>query len=233
MKKLFVLFIPGLIILSCEPTNGQNESANNKFRFNQGLANELKEMAINDQIAASFPSGEHINWKRERWKKFTDSIFNSNKKRLKEIFTEFGYSGYDLVGKEGEADFWVMVQHCDSDTIFQKRVLDKLTVEIKKMNADPRHFGLLTDRLRINTARKQIYGTQVRYNNFGQAFPKSLADSANVNKRREEIGLEPIESYLNMMTIIYFEGNKEQLKAKGIIEPKLFYKTDFIIKLEK
>ena len=233
MRKRFLLLILGLIILSRERTNGQNGSADKDIRFNQGLANELKDMAIIDQIAASFPSGEYVNWNKERWNKFTDSIFNRNKERLKEIFTEFGYSGYDLVGKEGETDFWLMVQHCDTDTIFQRDVLDKLTVETKKKNADPRHVGLLTDRLRINTGRKQTYGTQVRYNNFGQAFPKSLADSSNVNKRREEIGLEPIEQYLNMMTIIYFQGNKEQLKARGIIEPKLFYKTDFIIKMEK
>ncbi len=233
MRKLFSLFILGLIILSFERTNGQNGSTDKKVRFNQGLANEFKNMAIIDQVAANFPSGEYINWSKERWIKFADSIFNKNKKRLKEVFSEFGYPGYDLVGREGEADFWVMVQHCDSDTNFQRDVLNKLTVEAKKKNADPRHFGLLTDRLRINTGMKQTYGTQVRYNNFGQAFPKSLDDSSNVNKRRDEIGLEPIEQYLNMMTIIYFEGNKEQLKAKGIIEPKLFYKTDFIIKMEK
>lgn len=233
MKNLFLLFILVLIILSCERTNSQNESADKKIQFNQDLAHELKDMAIIDQVAANFPSGEYRNWDKKRWNRFADSIFNKNKKRLKEIFTEFGYSGYDLVGKEGETDFWVMVQHCDSDTIFQRDVLDKLIIEAEKKNADPIHFGLLTDRVRINTGRKQTYGTQVRYNNFGQAFPKSLADSSNVNKRREEIGLEPIEQYLNMMTIIYFEGNKEKLKAKGIIEPKLFYKTDFIIKMEK
>lgn len=233
MKKSFVLFILCVIILSWKPANSQNESADKKIMFNQGLANELKDMTTIDQIAANFPSGEYKNWSRERWNRFGDSIFNKNKKRLKEIFAEYGYSGYDLVGKEGETDFWVMVQHCDSDTVFQRDVLDKLLIETNKKNADPRHFGLLTDRVRINTGRKQNYGTQVWYNNFGQAFPKSLVDSSNVNKRREEIGLEPIEQYLNMMTIIYFEGNKEQLKAKGIMEPKLFYKTDFIIKTEK
>jgi hypothetical protein len=70
----------------------------------------------------------------------------------------------------------------------------------------------------------QIYGTQVTYNSLGQAYPKSLADSTNVNKRRSEVGMEPIEEYLNMMTQMHFEMNKEYLKRQGITKPT-FYQT--------
>ena len=47
----------------------------------------------------------------------------------------------------------------------------------------------------------------------------------NVNKRRKEIGLEPLEEYLNYMTEMNFEMNKEFYAKKGVTEPKL-YKTE-------
>jgi len=115
-----------------------------------------------------------------------------------------------------------MVQHCDSDPAFQIRVLEKLKIQVDNKNANPSNYGLLTDRVKINSGEKQIYGTQVRYNSLGQAYPKSLSDSLNVNKRRADVGLEPIEEYLNSMTQMHFEMNKENLKRKGITEPQLY-----------
>lgn len=55
-----------------------------------------------------------------------------------------------------------------------------------------------------------------------QAFPRDLADSANVNERRKSIGLPPIEEYLNQMTKRHFEMNKERYLSQGITEPKLY-----------
>ena len=92
----------------------------------------------------------------------------------------------------------------------------------------------MTDRVEINKGKKQIYGTQVTYNSQGQAYPKPLLDSVNVDKRRAEVGLEPLEQYLNMMTLMHFEINKEFLKGKGIAEPKLYKATDsIVVKTEK
>jgi hypothetical protein len=56
----------------------------------------------------------------------------------------------------------------------------------------------------------------------------------SVSKRRAEVGLEPIEQYLNMMTLMHFEMNKDNLKNRGITEPKLYKTTDSIVfKFEK
>jgi len=106
----------------------------------------------------------------------------------------------------------------------------RTTAEIPK----PRDyfFGLLTDRVEINSGEKQIYGTLVRYNSLGQAYPKPLFDSVNVNKRRGEIGLEPLEQYLDMMTLTNFEMNKDLSKSRGITEPQL-YNDSITIKFER
>lgn len=115
-----------------------------------------------------------------------------------------------------------MVQHYDSNPEFQLKVLEKLKVEVDHKNANARNFGYLMDRYKINTGEQQVYGTQVQYNSFGQAYPKPLVDSVNVNSRRAELGLEPLEVYLNTTTQVNFEMNKAYLKSMGITEPKLY-----------
>ena len=224
MKGLTLLFIAGLI-LNFKQVNSQSKNEERRIEFNQKLADELKTMAEVDQIAAFIPQGKYKQWSTAKWDNFKDSVFTSHKKRLEEIFEKFGYPGYSLVGEKGSQNFWLMVQHCDSDPAFQSRVLEKLRIEVDNKNADGSNYGLLTDRVKINTGEKQVYGTQVSYNSLGQAYPKDLADSVNVNKRRAEVGLEPIEDYLNMMTQMHFEMNKEYLKSKGITKP-LLYKTN-------
>lgn len=217
---IFIMFMC-LSLFSCNQTS-KRDSDRKKIEFNQGLADELKLMTEIDQVAASLPQGDYKQWTQERWEKFQDSVFTTHKVRLEEIFDEYGYPGYDLIGKEGSNNFWLMVQHSDKDLEFQSRVLEKLKIEVETKNADGRNFGLLTDRVKINSGENQIYGTQVRYNSIGQAYPKPLYDSVNVNKRRAEVGLEPLEQYLDMMTRMHFETNKEFLKSKGITEPQLY-----------
>jgi hypothetical protein len=225
-KGLSLLLVAGLSLLNFRQVNSQNKVVERKIEFNQSLADELNTMAETDQIAAYIPQGKYKQWPVEKWESFKDSVFTTHKKRLEKIFEKFGYPGYSLVGEKGSQNFWLMIQHCDSDPAFQSRVLEKLKIEVDNKNADGSNYGLLTDRVKINTGEKQVYGTQVSYNSLGQAYPKNLVDSVNVNKRRAEVGLEPIEEYLNLMTQMHFEMNKEYLKSKGITKPILYNTND-------
>ena len=139
------------------------------------------------------------------------------------IFKKNGFIGIDMAGDEGSMNFWLMVQHSDHNPDFQKEVLEKMKIEVDKGNADPSNYGLLVDRVKLNKGQAQVYGTQVRYNmHTGQAYPKKLADSITVNERRKSIGLEQIEIYLNEMSKMHFEMNKEGYIKIGITEPKLY-----------
>lgn len=209
------------ILISCN-LSGQKVSDGRKVEFNQALADELKSMAKMDQVAAYIPEGKYQQLTPGQWEKFKDSVFTAHQIRLEKIFDEFGYPGYDLVGAEGSSNFWLMVQHADKHIDFQTRVLEKLKVAVEQNNASGRNYGLLTDRVNLNKGEKQLYGTQVRYNAFGQAYPKPLLDSANVKQRRAAVGLEPLEDYLNKMTLMHFEMNKATLKNRGITEPRLY-----------
>lgn len=226
MNKLLAIILFGIIFFGCKDNKPQKITPEEKVEFNQDLANELKEMAEVDQIAAYIPQGDYKKMSTEEWNNFKDSVFTTHQKRLKQIFDKFGFVGFDLAGEEGSRNFWLMVQHSDHDPEFQKEVLEKMKIEVDKGNAKPSNYGLLVDRVNLNTGKKQIYGTQVDYNfEIAQAYPKNLADSINVNKRRKSIGLEPLEDYLNQMSLMNFEMNKKYYLKKGITQPRL-YKTE-------
>jgi hypothetical protein len=224
--KIYLITLIVLFGLGCKEKQSEIGKDETVFEFNQNLVDELARLAEIDQVAASPPQGKSKELSREQWNSYKDSVFTSHQKRLTEIFQRYGYPGYDLVGKEGSKNFWLMVQHSDHNPEFQEGVLEKMKIELDKGNANPRYYGLLTDRVNLNKGGPQIYGTQVAYNlEICQAYPKNLADSANVNARRKSIGLPPIEEYLNQMTKMHFEMNRENYLRNGITEPKL-YKVD-------
>jgi len=218
-----ILIIGILFFTNCKENNSSKELGKEKLEFNQRLANELKDMSEIDQIAAYIPQGKYKELSQLEWKIFKDSVFTANQKRIEKIFNKNGFPGYDLVGKEGSMNFWLIVQHSDHNPDFQKRVLDKMKIEVEKGNAKSSNYALLVDRVNKNQGDKQIYGTQVSYNMMtGQAYIKDLTDSLTVNKRRKKMGLDPLENYLNAMTQSHYEMNKEHYNQKGITEPKLY-----------
>lgn len=225
MNKIYVMLLAGFLIIGCKEKTPNSKTTNKKVEFNQELADELKKMTVVDQLAAnnSFPPESFRHLSQKEWNAFKDSIFRTHQKRIKQVFDQYGFTGFDLVGEEGSLSFWLLTQHSDHNPEFQKNVLEKMKIEVTKGNAKPSNYALLVDRVKLNTGQKQIYGTQVDFNfEIAQAYPKNLADSSNVNHRRKSVGLEPLEKYLNEMTLMHFEMNKEFYLKKRITEPKLY-----------
>lgn len=189
---------------------------------NKSLSDMLAKMVISDQQAAGLPP-EGTPLGSQKWQNFKDSVFTSHYGRLKEVFAKTGFPGEDVVGKEGSKHFWLMVQHLDKWPAFQQQVLNSMEKEVAKQNASAKDFAYLTDRVRLNTGQKQVYGTQVTYNiDSCQAIPKALENPESVNQRRKSVGLEPLEKYLNGMGESHFLMNKETYEKKGIYKPKLY-----------
>ena len=219
VKTSWVCLVVFVLVIGCDKR--KENSKVEKVQFNQKLADKLAKMTEIDQYYAGIPQGKYEgNW--EAWYVVRDSISRVHKEVLDSVIKIHGYPGYDLIGKSGESDFWVMVQHADFDPDFQSEVLLLLKEQVAKKNADGAHVGLLTDRVRKNTNKPQLYGTQVSYNKFGQAYIEALEDSINVNKRRQLLGMETLQAYLNGMTENHYRMNKEYLNKEGIIEPKLY-----------
>lgn len=183
MKSILGIAALFFLIIGCEARTKSIAEIEKPIEFNQDLADELKRMAEIDQVAAYIPEGKYKEWPSEKWNQFKDSVFVSNQIRVEQIFEEHGFVGYDLAGKEGSGNFWLIVQHSDHHPDFQQSVLKKMKIEVEKQNADPSTYGLLVDRVNLNTGKKQVYGTQVDYNvETGQAFAKDLKDSLAVDE---------------------------------------------------
>ncbi len=233
MKTIFGMLLVTLMLFSCKgQTNNRNideaEVSKNK-ELVENLSHLIDSLYVVDQkvqtdIAQASQNGE--NEKVEKLFLEEKKIFNRHIPILKTIFKKIGYPTNEKVGKQSSGNFFILVQHSDSDVNFQEQMLKEITKELNKNNVSKRNYAYLTDRVQLAQGKSQVYGTQVDYNtNIAQAFPKNLMDSINVNKRRKEVGLEPIEEYLNKVSETHFEMNKAHYDKIGIKEPKL-YKTE-------
>lgn len=189
------------------------------------IKSELAQMVQVDQIAAYLPQGKYEAYSKEEWNSFKDSVFTNHKNRIESMFNKYGFLGFDRVGKEGSNHFWLLVQHCDKYPDFQKAVLRSMNKHVKRGNASPNNYAFLYDRVKINAGEAQLFGTQVTYEvgTTGRAVPKNgLIDSANVDQLRKEYDLSPLKKYLNDMTEMHFNMNREHYKGLGIMKPQLY-----------
>lgn len=160
------------------------------------LRKDLDEMVKVDQIAANLPKGKYLTYSKEEWSKFRDSVHTNITNKIVDLFNQYGFLGYNKVGKEGSKHFWLLVQHSDKNPEFQKKVLKAMNKEVKKENANPGDYAYLYDRVKVNAGEKQKYGTQLSYNSAGKPFPKiGLMDSINVDIFRKAYNLEPLKDY--------------------------------------
>jgi hypothetical protein len=121
---------------------------------------------------------------------------------LKEVIDRRGWPGKSLVGADGANAAWLMVQHADLDRAFQKRCLPLLAAAVKKGEATGAQLAYLTDRVRVGSGEKQVYGTQF-HTADGKLQPQPIEDEANVDKRRKEIGLPSLAEYRKQMEQVY------------------------------
>lgn len=225
MKYIFKFIVIGIVLLGCKNNSADKNEVEKKVMYNQELVNDLQEMVVIDQVAAvnAFPPEKYSHLSQESWLAFKDSVYRTNQRQIEKIFNTHGFVGFDLAGKEGSENFWLLAQHSDHNPEFQKEVLATMKIEVDKSNADPRNYGLLMDRVLLNTGQNQMYGTQVSYNQeTGQAYSRKLADSSKVNERRKLLGFEPLEKYLNGMSEMHFRMNKEHYQSIGVKAPKLY-----------
>jgi hypothetical protein len=129
--------------------------------------------------------------------KATDSL---NLFFLRQIFKQYGFPGYNLIGKESSHNFWLLMQHADNFPSFQDSVLSKMKVELEKANASQSDYAYLVDRVKVNEGQLQIYGTQMMLNSDSTSFlPKPVLSPEKLNERRAEMGLPSIERYIKIM----------------------------------
>jgi hypothetical protein len=196
MKNLVTIFLAFFFLSSCAVKLTDNKK--NEF------VKQLKKMAEIDQVALK-RQGKDLS--TNQWHQYQDSVLTNNKIKVEAMFDEYGFLGFDKVGKEGSKHFWLIVQHCDKYPQFQGRVLKAMKREVRRGNANANDYAYLYDRVEVNAGKKQMFGTQVNYDTAGLPFPRiGLIDSANVDKLRKAYNLEPLKDYYDF--IINYRSQK-------------------------
>ena len=89
--------------------------------------------------------------------------------RAKEIIKQYVWLKISQIGKDGQNNLWLIVQHADQDVLFQQTALKamKKLQGTKEINMEI--YAFLYDRVQCNLNYKQLYGTQVEWTDNGKA----------------------------------------------------------------
>lgn len=180
---------------------GQNEPAN------KALAHTIDSLYNAEQACAQIKPTDSASAAYKR-------VNHSNFPIVKQILDKYGFPGYDLVGKAGSDNYFVLVQHSDTSVEFQKKALKLMKKQVDKKNATGPNYGYLVDRINLNTGKKQIYGTQVIMGVNGTTL-KPCTDTLNLDKRRKSIGLSPIKDYLEQCDEVFRQLNPDKFKKEN------------------
>ena len=129
-------------------------------------------------------------------------IDRKNTAWLKMVVTAHGWPGKSAVGEDGAQAAWLLVQHADHDRDFQKQSLKLIQAAFKKGEVTGQQVAYLTDRVLVADKRNQLYGTQFQAKD-GELVPFPIEDEANVDKRRQEIGLSSLAEYKKVLEKTY------------------------------
>src|SRR3989344_2460958 len=150
--------------------------------MNKQLQNKLLRMQARDQ-------------KMRRSGRWETGVDRKNTILLKKIIEKYGWPDVYLVGERGSNAAWLIAQHADHNPSFQRRCLKLMSNPKISTYVSPIHIAYLTDRVRVNAGRRQVYGTQFYGKKDGRIVPRPIQDKRNLDKRREHMGLELFGRY--------------------------------------
>lgn len=181
---------------------------------------EQREMKLNKPLIQQLDSIYTEDQKYRKQVKETATQFGWNSKELKIISQQMqiadsinlikvksildinGWLGIDIIGEAGSNTLFLVIQHADLET--QEKYIPLLREAVTKKLANPSDLALMEDRIATRHHKKQRYGTQFMKDSLSDNFYiLPIEDEANVDARRAEVGLEPLEISAKRMGISY------------------------------
>jgi hypothetical protein len=197
------------------------------------LRKKINRMTLNDQL---------LRFRRVRALKKMDiqsinleieKADRHNTAEVKDILQKYGWPKITDIGKDGQNNFWLLVQHADHDIHFQQHALREMKKLIGSGELNMENYAFLLDRVLCNLNWKQIYGTQVIWTGNGQASGfRPILREDQADQRRHKIGLAPLSTYSLGYGFSYIPLNREQAakrdsddleKAVKLIDSAIWY----------
>jgi hypothetical protein len=186
---------------ACPGTLEQAQAAARKLLLRQppiaqvtrpALQRELLLMEENDQSArrdwnAAEPAPETLA-----------AIDAHDLRRLGEILRQDGFPTAAMVGYNGEAAAWLLLQHVPDESHLRDRWLPVLIRRARSGELSPDSLALTIDRALIASGKPQRYGTQGTFKD-GELVIQPSEDPAHLDRRRASLGMVPEADYLCLL----------------------------------
>ncbi|MCM8569850.1 hypothetical protein NE848_10695 [Gramella jeungdoensis] len=118
------------------------------------------------------------------------------------ILNQCGMPNWEQVPRYQFSTIWLVIQHSSKEV--RKTYFPILKQSAENGDLRKKDIAMMEDRMLMDYGKPQIYGTQVYRKSSSE--PWKLYDLKNpemVNIRRKEVGLEPLEQYLENFGIDY------------------------------
>lgn len=189
-----------------------------EINLNQTLVHQLNRIHNDDQeyrkmmdsVEKKF--GIQSNELKKLWRtiELKDSL---NLIEVKALIDQYGWLGPEVIGEKGSSTLFLVIQHADLQT--QEKYLPLMREAVKIGKAKGAELALLEDRVAIRNNKKQIFGSQITRDINGNYVIYPIEDEVNVNKRRAQVGLQPLEIYAKNWGINYtLPSNNQKDKAR-------------------
>ena len=198
-KMKYLLFFSILITISCSKTNKLKVSLA-KIKSQQNLIAVLDSIWDREQnpirsrdslikiygIESELVKQQQVIYKRNH-------IINERK--VKTILDIYGWPTKEMAGERGNWTICNVIQHSDNKVRIQYLPMMRQAVKDKKL--EPRFLVRAEDRIATDNGDLQIYGGQMKFYPETKSFNLwPVFDPVNIDKRRAEIGLDPIADFL-------------------------------------
>jgi hypothetical protein len=116
-----------------------------------------------------------------------------NKRKLLELLDTYGWPTATSVTEYAAAGAALIINHTTYE--IRSQYFPMLEEAFKQGEAQPLRYAKMRDRLLVEEGKKQLYGTQLKFEN-SERVPYPIEQPEYVDKRRAGIGLGPLNIYL-------------------------------------
>ncbi len=153
----------------------------------------------------------------QKQQEICDKNHRINEKKVIEILEKQGWPDEIDVGEQGSLTICNVIQHSSNE--IRRKYLPLMRDAVNKKKLQPRLLARAEDRLATDSGNLQVYGGQIKYYPENKSFNVwPIVDPENVDKRRDEIGLEPIAEFLSNRRHPLEWNLEEQLKRTEAFE---------------
>jgi hypothetical protein len=199
-----------LFLYSCDEHSDKRNivEAKLKTRLNDSLISVLNIVLKHDQEPRDYMASLIETYGYQSNQVFEESKLISmydydNLVKVRSILDKYGWLGPETIGRQGNDALFLVIQH--ADIIMQRKYLPMMRRAVIDGKAKGSQWAMLEDRVSVQINGTQIYGTQVGRSPIkpDSAFIEPIHDEINVNKRRANVGLEPLEDYARSFGLKY------------------------------